>query len=430
VTREATSLLQDVFGFKAADFACDPEKLGTIWRRQLFIEDFFALSQTETIRNEWRGKREVFWLVGLEDPSTSVCTVESTLTTEFVDALDYGFERLPDGGISFTALGVLDRWLSLEKLETEVRSDRALRLRSEDIRKTSPDTINRVAEFVGRNKPSVSISLRPSYSAEKTSAFSVALDSARISSQVELFPEIQPFLQSTYAKSFTEAKTDESPETRHSGTVVGFYTPDNIYRREAARLKKNLESLRMKHQLQEVKPSDNWVRTTLLKAGWIAEARRSVRGPLLYLDVDAYVHANPWRYLLNTKADIAAVYNDGYLNSATIYLADTPEAQWALDEWVAGCEARLDSDNGTLRQIGEDSDQSVLQDIIDNDRGSAPASFSFRHLPQTMAYIFDNPQNRRVVGPLFIEQLQASRESREETKRLTRRRQRITELEQ
>ena len=430
VTREARLLLQDVFGFKPSDFTSNPKSLKTVWQRRVLIEDVFALSQAATVHDEWRGKRKVLWLVGLEDPSTSVCTVESALTAEFADALDYGFERLPDGTLSFTALGVLDRWLSLSNLVAEMPSDSVLRLHSEELKNRSPDTIGKVAQFVGCTRPSFPNNPRPSRLTEQNPAFRVVLDSGRVRSQFNLFPEIQPFLEPTYSNSFAEAAEEDAPNLSLSGTVIGFYTPDAVYRREAARLEKNLESIGMKHQLQEVKPSDNWVRTTLLKAGWIAAARRSVRGPLLYLDVDAFVHVNPWRYLLDAEADIAAVYNDGYLNSATIYIADTPEAQSALDEWVAGCQARLESDRGTLRQIGEDSDQSVLQEIVDSNRRTAAPSFSFRHLPQTMAYIFDNPQNRRLVGPVFIEQLQASRESREETKRLARRRDRITELEQ
>ncbi|MDR9434251.1 hypothetical protein, partial [Pontimonas sp.] len=56
--------------------------------------------------------------------------------------------------------------------------------------------------------------------------------------------------------------------------------------------------------------------------------------------------------------------------------------------------------------------------------------FIFQRLPDNLAYIFDRAETEWIVGPILIEQLQASRESTKHEKRLARRRERLRELEE
>lgn len=232
------------------------------------------------------------------------------------------------------------------------------------------------------------------------------------------------FPPSPFPMTKTPASTRKAP-----GKVIGFYTPDEVYRKEAARLSKSLESLHLDYELIEVAPEKDWVRTTLLKPQWMLRARHELTGPLLYIDVDAYVHKNPWPYLSQYTGDIAAVYDYGILNSATILINDTSGARDILLRWHTLAKSRLIERAGTLEQTGEDSDQTVLRDIVDEALQVDNPGFSFQRLPMNMAYIFDGKHRHELVGPVYIEQLQASRESTGHEKRLARRRQRLQELD-
>jgi len=170
------------------------------------------------------------------------------------------------------------------------------------------------------------------------------------------------------------------------------------------------------------------VRTTLLKPTWIAPARKKHRGPLLYIDVDAYVHDNPWPCLEGLVSDMGAVvYPSGELNSATLWINDTPGAQTLLSVWAQGSGNRRELDNGTLRQVGDDSDQGVLRLIVEEEEKSDTPRFRFARLQPNLATIFDRLDAYR-FGPITIEQLQVSREITRRDKRLARRRQRLAEL--
>jgi hypothetical protein len=215
------------------------------------------------------------------------------------------------------------------------------------------------------------------------------------------------------------------------GTVIAFHTPDEVYRAEAARLKATLDHLGLDHHFFEVEPEKNWVRTTLLKPLWMSQARESLSGPLLYIDVDAFVHEDPWPYLQQYSGDMAAlIYETGELNSATVWINDTAGAREILRRWVDKSDIRRDEDAGQLQQIGEDSDQSVLRDIVSESERLNDQSFTFQRLPDNLAHIFDGTHTGWLFGPVLIEQLQASRETTRHEKRLARRRERLQELEE
>lgn len=252
----------------------------------------------------------------------------------------------------------------------------------------------------------------------------------RVARQIQLAPELESrAVAMGYLPAVDIVDESELQPAVPVGTVIAFHTPDEVYRAEAQRLRSTLDRLGLAHRFFEVQPEKNWVRTTLLKPIWMSEARETLVGPLLYIDVDAFVHQDPWPYLSQYSGDLAAVYNDGILNSATIWINDTPGARQLLKRWVEHSNIRRGDDTGQLQQTGEDSDQTVLRNIVDAAEANGDREVIFERLPSNMAHIFDQQTNGWVVGPVIIEQLQASRESTRHAKRLERRRRRLRELD-
>jgi hypothetical protein len=213
------------------------------------------------------------------------------------------------------------------------------------------------------------------------------------------------------------------------GTIIAFHTPDELYRAEAERLKKSLDKLGLDYTFTIVEPESNWVRTTLLKPSWILPVRKEVRGPLLYIDVDAYVHEDPWPHLAALDGDMGAVvYSTGQLNSATVWINDTEGAQLMLSLWLEEAGTRRNDDRGDLTPTGENGDQGVLRQIVEREEKMAEPRFRLHRLPPNLATIFDRTDEYR-FGPIAIEQLQVSREATQVVKRLSRRRDRLAQLD-
>ena len=137
-----------------------------------------------------------------------------------------------------------------------------------------------------------------------------------------------------------------------------------------------------------------------MKPGVLVGMRRKHRGPMLYVDVDAVFHRNPWPSLAALDCDIAAYHEpDGHLLSGTLYINDTPAAATLLDEWAAACGANPD-----------EWDQLVLERILAEDAARAEPRYRQARLPVAYCWIFDKIDNA-ASAQVYIEHLQASRES-------------------
>jgi hypothetical protein len=166
-----------------------------------------------------------------------------------------------------------------------------------------------------------------------------------------------------------------------------------------------------------------------LKPTWIAPARERLSGPLLYVDVDAYVHADPWPYVTDMEADMAAFVDEsGQLKSGALWINDTPGARLILSEWAKGAGNRCGLDQGNLENSGDNGDQGVLKLVVEAEEEEDNPAFSFGRLPSNLCAVFDRTHQYR-FGPLVIEQLQVSREAKyRRSKRLSRRHERLREL--
>ncbi len=206
------------------------------------------------------------------------------------------------------------------------------------------------------------------------------------------------------------------------GDVVGFYTSNSMYEHEAARMVASARRLGLNVHTTAVDSAGSWVRNAALKPTFLLEARKAHRGQLLYVDVDAVFHRDPWPALMNYDCDLAVYREEGRLISATILLHDTPATLRLLEIWKERCDRDPDI-----------WDQVVLEQILDEDRDSASPQWSVRELPASYCWIFDRLSNR-TSDAVYVEQLQASRQAKAHeklgrNKMLERRQQRIEMIE-
>jgi len=216
-----------------------------------------------------------------------------------------------------------------------------------------------------------------------------------------------------------------SQATAADGPIVAFFTEGSFYEQEKERMAHSAERIGLKVYATAVPSAGSWVLNAGLKPGFLLRERARLRGPLLYVDVDAVFHRNPWPELRKLECDIAVYYEgDERLISATILVNDTPGAAQLIERWRQGCLAKPDA-----------WDQVVLEEIITEDAASPKPQFKVAKLPASFCWIFDRVENGS-VGDVFIEQLQASREATKRKrwfgrigKRLKRRRDRVEEIE-
>lgn len=188
-------------------------------------------------------------------------------------------------------------------------------------------------------------------------------------------------------------------------TVVAYHTNDTFYTHEAERFRASAERLNIKVDITVVENHGNWIKNTSFKSAFLEMKRREIRGPLLYVDVDAVFHHSPLEYLNNFQCDIAVCHDleDGHLMSGTLFLNDTQEALDLMKEWNKSCKQRVDV-----------WDQRVLEDILQEDKLLTESKYAVAELPREFCWIFDCKSNlEQNSKKIYIEHLQASRSIKE-----------------
>ena len=203
-----------------------------------------------------------------------------------------------------------------------------------------------------------------------------------------------------------------------SGTVVAFHTTDPLYRAEAERMRRSADRLGIDTNVEQIAPS-SWLDAVRSKVGFLMRKRESIAGPLLYVDVDAIFHGDPWALLEKIEADVSfALLLDGKARSGTIYLADSSGAREFLADWQERLAAAPEAwDQHPLNAIASEAD-------------SLP--YAWTNLPGALCFIFDRAEETvgRGVTPV-IEHLQASRDlTSAGSAKQKRRQERIREIDQ
>ena len=184
-----------------------------------------------------------------------------------------------------------------------------------------------------------------------------------------------------------------------TGMTVAFFTQDSIYEAEKNRLLRSAERLGLPVDAQAIDSTGSWVRNASKKPGVLVAMRKKHVGPMLYVDVDAVFHRDPWPALAGMDCDIGAYFEpDGHLLSGTLFINHTPAATELLQAWADACAASP-----------EEWDQLVLERILADDAASGAPRFRLGILPASYCWIFDKTDNA-LGEEVYIEHLQASRE--------------------
>ncbi|WP_231891646.1 putative nucleotide-diphospho-sugar transferase [Achromobacter ruhlandii] len=185
-----------------------------------------------------------------------------------------------------------------------------------------------------------------------------------------------------------------------TGMVVAFFTRDSIYETEKNRLLRSAQRLGLAVDAEPIESTGSWVRNASMKPSVLVAMRRKHTGPLLYVDVDAVFHRDPWPTLAALDCDIAAYHEpEGHLLSGTLFINHTPAAAELLQAWAQAC-----------AENPEEWDQLVLERLLASDAASAAPRYRQARLPVAYCWIFDKTDNAP-CAEVFIEHLQASREA-------------------
>ena len=217
--------------------------------------------------------------------------------------------------------------------------------------------------------------------------------------------------------------------------VIAFYSEGTPYEEEAAILRASLNRVGMAHEITPVPDRGSWGANTLHKGQFIKAKRNEHRGPLLYVDVDAYVHENCSAYFEGLAAqgfdfgahyfagpakghDRSKVRAEGWrLLSGTLFLGDTPACKRLCSAWA--------SMNGLWKALAimEGGGQKNLWFL------TTCLQLKIARLPGRYTYVFDKPWAYPEGEPCVIEHTIASRENRGQRGRTNAaRRTRVAEL--
>ena len=360
-------------------------------------------------------KRDLWFLANFRDPRDLISSKHKSVPTQHFQGADYQF-FISGRTKAFCYPGVAPCFEELTALRET--SDKRILFTSYEQTVRDPEQLRSILKFATGfplERPFADF-----HSASVPKKLSVALNGIRpvevlakpawtqperlkrAYQQIQLFPEIEAYAQNWGYPSFDSVldqynlKVPQLEEQR--GTIVAFHTDDPLYRKEAERFARSAAKLGLKIDLKVVPPKGDWVANCAMKPQIIADARQRLSGPLLYIDVDAVIHADPWPYLSQYDGDMAAnILPDGELNSGSLYISDTQAARALLNTWVE-----------RQKENPREWDQKTLQQIIENEEQTSQTTFRFQRLPHNLCHIFDKDYPH-TYGPILIEHLQASR---------------------
>lgn len=206
-------------------------------------------------------------------------------------------------------------------------------------------------------------------------------------------------------------------------TVVAYYTRGTSYELEAALFRASVERLGLRPFIVARHDAGSWDANTAAKPSVIRAARRFHRGPILYVDVDAFVHEDPRPYLeplVRDGVDFALHYFRGPAKghdrskvrdegwwplTGTIFVNDSPGAYAVLDRWIHENNVRRirgDESGGGQRNL-----QRVLPEL------EADPGVKLGRLPGELCFVFDKPWAYPPETEIVIEHTIASRENRD-----------------
>jgi hypothetical protein len=383
----------------------------------------------------------MFYVLMSRDPRDLVTSIHHAVPSQYFQGADYQMLIGPKGMKSFSTPGVIPCLRKIQEIVKD-RSLNSVHIGYEEFLENPFDIGNRIRAALALQPDPM---FAKSVPGNVSSQFDKVMNGARLvrpqhqpawvrpyrlyraTAQVDLFPELETlaieFGYPPFEEILERAAVVRPDLYRPTGTICAFYTDDEIYRNEARRLAASINKLDLPLAIKSIQSNGSWIRTCAFKPQFILDQRRSIRGPLLYVDVDAVIHADPWPYLHLFDGDLAVcVKAKGTLASGTVLINDTPGALKILSRWV---ELQLD--------LVDVMDQEVLHRVVLEIESDPDCPLRIQRLPDNLCYIFDRTIPY-YFGITYIEHLQASRENFREgsgrhSEALSRRKKRIQELE-
>ncbi|MBO1923737.1 putative nucleotide-diphospho-sugar transferase [Thiomicrorhabdus sp. 6S3-12] len=178
--------------------------------------------------------------------------------------------------------------------------------------------------------------------------------------------------------------------------VVGFYTDDPLYSEHAKLFKASLERFGIEPYLQKYS-QDEWQNIIALKPSFIKGVMDEFDCPVLYVDVDAFVHEDITPFFSAIEEDVAFhLFKGEELLSGTLFFNNSERAKQLINYWLK-----------EQSEHPDDWDQKTLQRAVE--RMKKDAGLSIYLLGEEYTQIFDSSTKE---GKTVIEHLQASRDRR------------------
>ena len=209
--------------------------------------------------------------------------------------------------------------------------------------------------------------------------------------------------------------------------VVSAYSRHTPYEQEAEILRKSLLRCGMRHEIVPFEDQGDWYANTSMKPRLIREMRDKHRGPMVWVDADAFVHEDCAAYFDDlgrkgfdfgahwfagpakghNQSDVCACLRGGKCSrehrflSGTLFFGDTTAARKLIRAWV---------DLNHLfreRNIVMGGGQKNLWYLL-----TCVEKLKQAKLPGRFTYVFDKPWGYPVTEPRIIEHTIASRDNR------------------
>lgn len=368
-------------------------------------------------------------IVLIDDPRSILAMRDPLMPWLYAIEPDHAIERNADGQASLTAAGLAPYANAILGAFADDRFE-TLIVRRSDLQERPSREFDRIEAFTGiafagtEQADAAADALAgaiPSAARSRPETETVALERRLALSQL-LAPEL-----SAFAQTFGFPALPVEPPTLAQGTVVAYYTQGSLYEAEASRLAASLRRLDLPFHIEAVPDQGSWLANVRAKPAILAALRKRITGPLLYVDVDAVLHSDPWPRLGLCDVDAACcVMRDGLPRSGTVLIADNKGARDFLAAW-----------SRHLDMAPEAWDQTPLSAMIAQCTSDPATSHSIGLLTISLCYVFDRDRSVLCSPPAVpvVEHLQASREQAgrladvEGAARLERRRARLSELD-
>jgi len=370
-------------------------------------------------------RQRTIFILPVKDPRRALLEYDPAFPRHRAFDADHGL-ALGDGIASLTASGVGTHGSVAQALTMRGDLD-TLFIRCEDLIANPDAERARIAALTGWALPH-SVGDNSVFASAPATAWQppTGADAARLLRQFRWMPALADLVTRWgYAEDarWLDMLAASTPEaaTRTTGTICAFHTGDPLYADEAARMMVSADRLGLRVDISVIPDAGGWLANVRMKPRVLLDARRRLSGPMLYVDVDAIFHVDPWDRLDLVETDVAfATYRDGHVRSGTVYVADTAGGRRFLLDWAM----RLEADPAAWDQHPLDA---ILRDYRDGG-----CDYSISLLPVSLCHVFDRQNASDPPMPPIIEHLQASRELKAPTAKiiagLERRRRRIAEL--